>query len=118
MTTQEKAVMEQIADFGKKLMTNEQKMEAIVLPKIHAWIAEYRYTFKGNQDWIQARVDEVLENHGLLWEYVTNEYGSKDYKAFKGMRVSEIADQVFGEYCQEVDNAEVDAREQLFTHGY
>ena len=27
MTTQEKAVMEQIADFGKKLMTNEQKME-------------------------------------------------------------------------------------------
>jgi hypothetical protein len=49
---------------------------------------------------------------------VTNEYGSKDYKAFKGMHVSEIADQVFGEYCQEVDNAEADAREQLFTHGY
>ena len=90
-------------------MANQEKIETVVWPKIHAWIAEYRYTFKGNQDWIQSRVDEILENHGLLWEYVTNEYGSKDYKAFKGLYVSEIADKVFGEYCQEVVNAEADA---------
>ena len=99
-------------------MTNQEKIETVVLPKIHAWIAEYRYTFKGNQDWIQARVDEILENHGLLWEYVTNEYGSKDYKAFKGMYVSKIADQVIFEYFDEILDAEADAREQLFTHGY
>ena len=99
-------------------MANQEKIETVVLPKIQAWIEQYRYTFKGNQDWIQARVDEILENHGLLWEYVTNEYGSKDYKAFKGMYVSKIADQVIFEYFDEILNAEADASEQLFTHGY
>jgi hypothetical protein len=98
-------------DLEEKIPTNKER-----------GIAEYRYTFKGNccftKIGFNSRVDEILENHGLLWEYVTNEYGSKDYKAFKGMYVSEIADQVFGEYCQEVVNAEADASEQLFTHGY
>ena len=99
-------------------MTNQEKMETVVLPKIQAWIEQYRYTLEGNQDWIQPRVDEVLKNDSLLWEYVTNEYGNKDYKSLKGMHVSDIAYQVIGEYFDEILEAEADAGEQLFTHGY
>ena len=111
MTTQEKAVMEQIADFGKKLMTNEQKMEAIVLPKIRAWIQDNRYDLKGDTDWLQKQVDILLQ-WSCLKDFVINEYGNRkiasdDYKAFKGMHVSEIAEKVLSEYLQECHDAEV-----------
>jgi len=117
MTTQEKAVMEQIADFGKKLMTNEQKMEAIVLPKIRAWIQDNRYDLKGDTDWLQKQVDDLFK-WSTLKDFVNNEYGSKDYKAFKGMHVSEIAEKVLSEYLDACLEAEEYEKDHYNQHGY
>tara|TARA_R110000822_G_scaffold126807_2_gene262037 strand:+ start:375 stop:737 length:363 start_codon:yes stop_codon:yes gene_type:complete len=120
MTTQEKAVMEQIADFGKKLMTNEQKMEAIVLPKIRAWIQDNRYDLKGDTDWLQKQVDDLFK-WSTLKDFVNNEYElwkDENFKAFKGMSVSEIAEKVLTEYLDACFEAEQYEKDHYNQHGY
>jgi hypothetical protein len=92
-------------------MTNEQKMETIVLPKIQAWIQDNRYDLKGDTDWLQKQVDDLFK-WSTLKDFVNNEYGNKkiasdDYKAFKNMSVSEIAEKVLTEYLEECQGAEV-----------
>ena len=56
-------------------------------------------------------------------DFVTNEYGNRkiasdDYKAFKGMHVSEIAEKVLSEYLDACLEAEEYEKDHYNQHGY